>query len=40
MTTTPLTKSRCANHMHYAMAWRESVVSAAKGGTAQMALAV
>ncbi len=33
-------KSRCANHMHYAMAWRESVVSSPKGGTAQMALAL
>lgn len=33
-------KSRCANHMHYAMAWRDSVVSAPKGGTAQMAMAL
>lgn len=33
-------KSRCANHMHYAMTWRESVVSAPKGGTAQMAMAL
>lgn len=25
-------KSRCANHMHYAMAWRDSVVSALANG--------
>jgi hypothetical protein len=33
-------KSRCANHMHYAMTWRDSVVAAPKGGTAQMAMAL
>lgn len=33
-------KSRCAGHMHYALAWRDSVLTADVGGTVQMAFAV
>jgi hypothetical protein len=31
-------KSRCANHLHYALQWRAAVVSAPSGATAQMGL--
>ncbi len=33
-------KSRCANHQHWALAWRDSVLSAPFGSTVQLALAV
>jgi hypothetical protein len=33
-------KSRCANHLHWALEWRESILSAPQGGTVQLAMAV
>jgi hypothetical protein len=33
-------KSRCANHLHWALEWRDSVLDTPMGDTVQMALAV
>lgn len=33
-------KSRCANHMHWALDWRAKLLAAPRGGTAQIAMAL